>query len=114
MFENVCFGFNERPILNGMTFTLQPGTTTAVVGYSGCGKSTLLRLLYRFYNIDSGRICVDGQDISQVTLESLRASIGVVPQDTTLFNESIFYNIAYGNPLASKEEVSNKHNARTT
>lgn len=105
-FENVVFGYHpERPILNGVSFTIPAGTKAAFVGPSGCGKSTLLRLLFRFYEPQSGNIYVDGQNIKDVTMDSLRKTIGVVPQDTTLFNNSIYYNINYGRIDASREEV---------
>ncbi|KAI8973343.1 P-loop containing nucleoside triphosphate hydrolase protein [Mycotypha africana] len=105
-FEDVKFGYHpDRPILNGVSFTVPAGSKAAFVGPSGCGKSTILRLLFRFYEPQSGNIYVDGQNIKEVTMESLRKAIGVVPQDTTLFNDSIYYNINYGRINASKEEV---------
>ena len=105
-FENVHFGYDpERPILRGVTLEVPPGTTCAVVGPSGAGKSTLARLLYRFYDPSSGRITIDGQDIAGVTQASLRAAIGIVPQDTVLFNDTIGYNIAYGRDEAPQAEV---------
>jgi len=105
-FEAVDFHYQpERPILHGVNFTIEPGQNLAVVGHSGAGKSTLSRLLYRFYEISGGRILIDGQDIREVTQESLRRAIGIVPQDTVLFNDGIYYNIAYGRPEASREEV---------
>lgn len=105
-FEHVCFHYEpERTILFDVSFTIPPGKTLAVVGGSGSGKSTLARLLLRFYDPIKGRILVDGQDISQVRTDSLRKAIGVVPQDTILFNETIAYNIAYGRYGASREEV---------
>jgi ATP-binding cassette subfamily B protein len=88
-----------------VSFTIPPGKTVAVVGPSGAGKSTLARLLYRFYDITSGAISIDGQELRSVTQSSLRASIGIVPQDTVLFNDTVEYNIAYGRPGASREEV---------
>ncbi|KAI9277622.1 P-loop containing nucleoside triphosphate hydrolase protein [Sporodiniella umbellata] len=107
-FEDVVFGYHpDRPILNGTSFVIPPGAKAAFVGPSGCGKSTLLRLLFRFYEPKSGNIYVDGQNIKDVTMESLRKAIGVVPQDTTLFNNSIYYNINYGRIGATKEEVEN-------
>ncbi|KAG1467745.1 hypothetical protein G6F56_004238 [Rhizopus delemar] len=105
-FENVVFGYHPaRPILNGTSFTIPAGAKAAFVGPSGCGKSTLLRLLFRFYEPQSGNIYVDGQNIKEVTMDSLRRAIGVVPQDTTLFNNSIYYNINYGRINATREEV---------
>ncbi|MBN8764026.1 MAG: metal ABC transporter permease [Thiobacillus sp. 63-78] len=105
-FTHVCFAYNpDRPILNDVDFTIPAGKTVAVVGSSGAGKSTLARLLFRFYDVGAGSIDIDGQDIRQVTQDSLRAAIGVVPQDTVLFNDTIYYNIAYGRPGASREEV---------
>jgi ATP-binding cassette subfamily B protein len=105
-FEAVRFAYQpERPILEGVDFTLSPGRKLAVVGHSGAGKSTLARLLFRFYDVTGGAILVDGQDIRRVTLASLREAIGVVPQDTVLFNDTIYYNIAYGRPGASRAEV---------
>ncbi|HVL57898.1 MAG TPA: ABC transporter ATP-binding protein/permease [Burkholderiaceae bacterium] len=105
-FENVSFAYDPaRPILQGISFTMAPGTTTAVVGSSGAGKSTLARLLFRFYDVGAGRITIDGQDIRDVTQTSLRRAIGIVPQDTVLFNDTIRYNIAYGRPDATDDEV---------
>jgi ATP-binding cassette subfamily B protein len=105
-FKDVHFAYDpERPILKGISFEVPAGKTVAVVGPSGAGKSTLSRLLYRFYDIQSGAITVDGQDIRSVTQKSLRAAIGMVPQDTVLFNDTIAYNIRYGRPAASEEEV---------
>jgi len=105
-FENVSFSYNEkRQILNDVDFTIPAGKTLAVVGYSGGGKSTLVRLLFRFYDVTLGRILIDGQNIKEVDQDSLRETIGIVPQDTVLFNESIFYNIQYGNLEASAAEV---------
>lgn len=105
-FENVSFAYNEkRQILHEVDFDIPAGKTLAVVGYSGGGKSTLVRLLFRFYDVSAGRILVDGQDIQKVTQDSLREAIGIVPQDTVLFNESILYNIQYGNLNATEEEV---------
>ena len=107
-FENVCFQYNEdRPILKDISLTVKGGTTTAIVGSSGAGKSTISRILFRFYDISSGSVKIDGQDIRNVTQYSLRREIGVVPQDTVLFNDSIKYNIAYGNHEASDEEIFN-------
>lgn len=105
-FDNVSFHYAEnRPILKDISFTVAGGTTTAIVGASGAGKSTISRILFRFYDVTSGRILIDGQDISQVTQKSLRRQIGVVPQDTVLFNDSIGYNIRYGRPDATEADV---------
>ncbi len=105
-FENVSFAYDrERPIIRGLTFTVPAGHTVAIVGPSGAGKSTISRLLYRFYEVTAGRITIDGQDIAGVTQKSLRAAIGMVPQDTVLFNDTIRYNIRYGRPEASDAEV---------
>jgi len=105
-FHNVLFGYETgRTILKDVSFSVAPGTTTAIVGPTGSGKSTLCRLLLRFYDPQSGRIEISGQDIRQVTQHSLRSAIGVVPQDTVLFNDTLFYNIAYGDPGASPEKV---------
>ncbi|MBA4219089.1 MAG: metal ABC transporter permease, partial [Methylibium sp.] len=106
VFDNVHFAYDPaRPILHGVSFEIPAGRKVAVVGPSGSGKSTLARLLYRFYDIDSGAIRIDGQDIRQVTQASLRRSIGIVPQDTVLFNDTVAYNIAYGRPGAGQAEV---------
>ena len=105
-FEDVRFGYDaERGILHGVSFDIPAGHNVAVVGTSGAGKSTLARLLFRFYDVTDGRISIDGQDIRAVTQHSLRAAIGIVPQDTVLFNDSIYYNIAYGRPEASRAEI---------
>ena len=105
-FSHVDFSYEpKRQILFDVDFTIPAGTTTAVVGHSGSGKSTLSRLLFRFYDINKGRITIDGQDLRNVTQVSLRKSIGIVPQDTVLFNDTIEYNIAYGKPDAGKEEI---------
>ncbi len=106
-FEGVRFGYDaDRDILKGIDLVIAPGQTVAVVGPSGAGKSTLARILYRFYDLTGGRVTVDGQDIAQVTQASLRAAIGIVPQDTVLFNDTIGYNIAYGREGASAEQVA--------
>lgn len=105
-FEQVCFSYEaKRQILRDVTFDIPAGHTVAVVGSSGAGKSTLSRLLFRFYDVNSGRILMGDQDIRGVTQSSLRAAIGIVPQDTVLFNDSIYYNIAYGRPDATREDV---------
>src|SRR4051812_7052654 len=107
-FENVDFSYDgKRPILQGVSFEVPAGRKVAVVGSSGSGKSTLARLLFRFYDVDGGRITIDGQDIRDVTQASVRAAIGVVPQDTVLFNDTIAYNVAYGRPDATQAEVEN-------
>ncbi|BDT77941.1 metal ABC transporter permease [Polynucleobacter yangtzensis] len=105
-FEHVSFHYDaKREILRDVSFNIPAGTITAVVGQSGAGKSTLARLLFRFYDVQSGKILIDGQNIQDVTQASLRKAIGIVPQDTVLFNDTIGYNIAYGNPSATIEEV---------
>ena len=105
-FDHVDFAYDPaRPILHDVSFEIPAGKTVAVVGPSGAGKSTLARLLYRFYDIDSGAITIDGQELRSVTQSSLRGSIGIVPQDTVLFNDTVEYNIAYGRPGASRSEV---------
>jgi ATP-binding cassette subfamily B protein len=102
----VSFAYDPaRPILHDLSFEIPPGKTVAVVGPSGAGKSTLARLMYRFYDVTGGALRIDGQDIRQVTQASLRQSIGIVPQDTVLFNDTVAYNIAYGRAGASQEEV---------
>ena len=106
VFENVDFAYDaERPILRDLSLRVPPGKTVAIVGASGAGKSTISRLLYRFYDVNAGRILIDGQDIANITQTSLRAAIGMVPQDTVLFNDTIRYNIRYGRPVASDAEV---------
>jgi ATP-binding cassette subfamily B protein len=106
IFAAVRFGYDtRRQILHGIDLEIPPGGTVAVVGESGAGKSTLARLLYRFYDVDAGEIRIDGRDVREVTQASLRAAIGIVPQDTVLFNDSVFYNIRYGRPDATREEV---------
>ena len=105
-FQHLHFAYRkDRPILQDVDFTIPAGHKVAVVGASGAGKSTLARLLFRFYDVDEGAICIDGQDIRDVTQDSLRAAIGVVPQDTVLFNDTLYRNLAYGRPDASEEEV---------
>lgn len=105
-FDNVKFAYDERkPALENLSFTCPPGTTTAFVGESGGGKSTVFRLLYRFYNAQDGSIQIDGNDIKDVTIDSVRRHIGVVPQDTVLFNETLMYNLRYANQDATDEEV---------
>ncbi|KAF6235681.1 hypothetical protein HO173_006364 [Letharia columbiana] len=107
-FENVTFGYHkDRPILRDLSFTIPAGQKVAIVGPSGCGKSTILRLLFRFYDVETGRILIDDQDIREVSLQSLRKAIGVVPQDTPLFNNTIEHNIRYGDMNATSEEVRN-------
>jgi ATP-binding cassette subfamily B protein len=105
-FEDVCFHYDpSRPILHHISFEIPAGKTVAVVGPSGSGKSTLARLMYRFYDAQQGRILIAGQDIKQVTQASVRQAIGIVPQDTVLFNDTVEYNIAYGKPGSSHTEV---------
>ena len=107
-FENVHFAYDpDREILKGVDFEVPSGGLVAIVGPSGAGKSTISRLLFRFYEVTGGRILIDGQDISKVTQKSLRAAIGIVPQDTVLFNDTIEYNIRYGRPDASEAEIIN-------
>ena len=106
-FERVNFGYQpERQILFDVSFIVPPGRKLAVVGASGAGKSTLARLLFRFYDVSDGRILIDGQDIQAVTQQSLRATIGIVPQDTVLFNDTLYYNLAYARPGVSADEIA--------
>ena len=105
-FENVFFAYEaDRPILHGISLTIPAGKTVAVVGPSGSGKSTLARLLFRFYDVQQGAIRIDGHEIKQLTQDSVRRAIGIVPQDTVLFNDTVYYNIAYGQTSASKDQV---------
>jgi ATP-binding cassette subfamily B protein len=105
-FEGIGFGYGpDRVILDDVSFSVGAGQKVAVVGPSGSGKSTLVKLLFRFYDPDQGRICIDGQDIRHLSQASLRQAIGIVPQDTVLFNDTIFENVRYGNPEASDQEV---------
>jgi ABC-type transport system involved in Fe-S cluster assembly fused permease/ATPase subunit len=106
-FEGVNFGYQpDRQILFDVCFTVPPGRKLAVVGASGAGKSTLARLLFRFYDVTGGRVLIDGQDIRAATQHSLRAAIGIVPQDTVLFNDTLYYNLAYARPEASREDIA--------
>ena len=105
-FEGVDFGYDpRRPILHGVDFAVPAGHSVAIVGPSGAGKSTISRILFRFYDVTAGRVTIDGQDIRAVRQDSLRAAIGIVPQDTVLFNDTVYYNIAYGHPEADREAV---------
>jgi ABC-type transport system involved in Fe-S cluster assembly fused permease/ATPase subunit len=104
-FNKVSFAYDNREILTDLDFSCEPGTTTAFVGESGGGKSTVFRLLYRFYNIMSGNIQVDGHDVEDLTIDSVRSHIGVVPQDSILFNKTLMYNLKYANPEATDEQV---------
>ncbi len=105
-FRQVSFGYeSERTILHNISFSIAPGTTTAIVGPTGSGKSTISRLLLRFYDPQSGNILIDGQDLLDLTQHSLRQAIGVVPQDTVLFNDTLYYNIAYGDPKADEDRI---------
>lgn len=105
-FENVKFAYNSRNlVLNGLNFTCAPGTTTALVGESGGGKSTIFHLLYRFYDVHGGKIKIDGRDVEGITIESLRRHIGIVPQETALFNQSLMDNLQYANPDATVADI---------
>ncbi len=106
VFDHVSFGYDpRRPILKDVSFTVKAGDTVAIVGPSGAGKSTISRILFRFYDVLEGSVKIDGQDLRDVTQDSLRAAIGIVPQDTVLFNDTVGYNVAYGRPEASEEEM---------
>jgi ATP-binding cassette subfamily B protein len=105
-FDHVDFRYEaDRPILHDVSIAVPAGRTVAIVGPSGAGKSTISRILYRFYDVAGGHVRIDGQDIRDVTQKSLRAAIGIVPQDTVLFNDTVYYNIAYGRPAATQAEV---------
>ena len=105
-FDHVDFGYGpDRQILHDVSFKVEAGQTMAIVGPSGAGKSTISRLLFRFFDVNKGAIVIDGQDIRDITQDSLRMSIGIVPQDTVLFNDTIAYNIGYGRPGASQDEI---------
>ena len=104
--SNLSFAYGyEKSALENISFTVEPGTSTAIVGESGSGKSTILKLLFRFYNPSNGHIYVDNMDTQKITIESLRSHIGVVPQETVLFNESLMYNLTYARQDATEEEV---------
>jgi ATP-binding cassette subfamily B protein len=106
VFDNVSFSYDDqRPILKNLSFTIPAGKTVAIVGSTGSGKSTIVRLLFRFFEVTNGNILINGKDIRSFTQESLHTSIGIVPQDMVLFNNTIYFNIAYGNPHASKDEI---------
>jgi len=105
-FENVSFGYtDDKTVLNKLNFNAEPGQSIGIVGGSGSGKSTIIRLLYRFYDLNSGKVSIGGKDISSVNIESLRRLIGVVPQDTVLFHDTIYHNILFGRLDATEEEV---------
>jgi ATP-binding cassette subfamily B protein len=111
-FENVHFAYEpDRPILHGISLTIPAGKTVAVVGPSGSGKSTLARLLFRFYDVQEGAIRIDGHELRQLTQNSVRQAIGIVPQDTVLFNDTVYYNIAYGNTSATRQQVEDAANS---
>ena len=100
------FAYDSRkPALQDITFAVNPGSSVAIVGESGSGKSTLLRLLFRFYNAESGQITIDGKDVEDIQIQSLRSNFGVVPQETMLFNDSLMYNLLYSKPSATEQEV---------
>lgn len=105
-FRDINFSYNERkPALKGVSFKVKSGSTTALVGESGSGKSTCMKLIFRFYDTIGGSVCIDGHDVRDITMESLRKNIGVVPQDTVLFNDTLMYNLKYAKPDATDEEV---------
>lgn len=105
-FRNVDFAYDIRnPALRDISFEVEPGTSTAIVGESGSGKSTIIKLLFRFYDPSSGSVNIDGKDVRSITVESLRSQLGVVPQDTILFNETLMYNLMYSKPHCTEEEV---------
>lgn len=105
-FNDVTFSYqNKQPVLHGISFTVAPGTKTALVGESGSGKSTCLKLLFRFYDVGDGSITVDGHDVRDLKIDGLRQHIGVVPQDTVLFNATIMYNLLYADPKATEADV---------
>lgn len=105
-FQNVSFGYDPSlPIIKNLSFSVKPRSKVAIVGESGAGKSTIARLIFRFFDISSGTILINGQDISQVTQSSLHHSIAVVPQDTVLFNDTLYFNVSYGNPTSTRDQV---------
>ena len=104
-FRQVFFSYGARSALKNVSFEVKPGTSTAIVGESGSGKSTCLKLLYRFYNVSDGSICINDQDVRSFTIDSIREQIGVVPQDTALFNATLMYNLQYGKPDITEEDV---------
>lgn len=104
--EDVHFAYHaQKPALNGISFAVPPGTSTAIVGESGSGKSTIFKLLFRFYDVGSGSIKIDGVDIRDITVADLRSHFGIVPQDTILFNDTLMYNLMYSKPDATEEDV---------